>query len=136
MSAYLIFLRIARLIAARRAFRVDGNAPSNLGSPQTTQTSFRSTIFFDIFFRLPWLDRGTGFSVWNVAMVKERITAKQLADMITAKIGVSSVEIVVRWDHAFGWQPAVVAAPGDLIGYQRRAEDIAHRLRCEFDLRD
>ena len=69
-------------------------------------------------------------------MVKERITAKQLADMISAKIGVSSLEIVVRRDHAFGWQPTVVAAPGDLIGYQRRVEDVAHRLRGEFDLRD
>ena len=69
-------------------------------------------------------------------MPKERITAGQLADMITEKIGVRELEIVVRWDHAYGWQPTVVAAPGDLIGYQRRAEEIANRLRMQFDLRD
>jgi hypothetical protein len=70
------------------------------------------------------------------AMVKERITAKSLAEMITAKIGASGLEIVVREDHAYGWQPNVVTAPGDLIGYQRRAEEIAHRLRVQFDLSD
>jgi hypothetical protein len=70
------------------------------------------------------------------AMVKERVTARSLAEMITAKIGVSGLEIVVREDHAYGWQPNVVAAPGDLIGYQRRAEEIAHRLRVQFDLCD
>lgn len=69
-------------------------------------------------------------------MVKERITARQLADMITAKIGAPGLEVVVREDHAYGWQPNVVAAPGDLIGYQRRAEEIANRLRVQFDLRD
>ncbi|MEO8318070.1 MAG: hypothetical protein ABI561_07070 [Bradyrhizobium sp.] len=69
-------------------------------------------------------------------MVKERLSATQLADMITRKIGAAGLEIVVRRDHAYGWQPNVVTAPGDLIGFQRRAEEIAHRLRVEFDLRD
>ena len=69
-------------------------------------------------------------------MIKERITARSLAEMITAEIGVFGLEIAVRKDHAYGWQPNVVAAPGDLIGYQRRAEEIAHRLRMQFDLCD
>jgi hypothetical protein len=69
-------------------------------------------------------------------MLKERISARSLAEMITAKIGVSGLEIAVREDHAYGWQPNVVVAPGDLIGYQRRAEEIAHRLRVQFDLCD
>jgi hypothetical protein len=30
----------------------------------------------------------------------------------------------------------LVSAPGDLIGYQRRAEEIADRLRFKFDLAD
>lgn len=69
-------------------------------------------------------------------MVKEHVSSATLADMITAKIGVEGLEIVVRKDHAFGWQPSVAAAPGDLIGYQRRAEEIANRLRMQFDLHD
>ena len=69
-------------------------------------------------------------------MVKDRASAGQLADMITEKIGVAGLEVVVRKDHAFGWFPTVVAAPGDLIGYQRRVEDIANRLRIQFELRD
>jgi hypothetical protein len=72
----------------------------------------------------------------NFVMVKERITAKNLADMIAAKIGVAGLEVVVRKDHAYGWQPSVTSAPADLIGFQRRAEEIAHRLRVQFDLRD
>jgi hypothetical protein len=69
-------------------------------------------------------------------MVKERVTARTLAGMITAKIGAPGLEIVVHEDHAYGWQPNVVAAPGDLIGYQRRAEEVAHRLRVQFELCD
>jgi hypothetical protein len=76
------------------------------------------------------------FPILDFAMLKERITARQLADMITEKIGAAGLEIVVREDHAFGWQPIVAAAPGDLIGYQRRAEEIANRLRLQFDLRN
>jgi hypothetical protein len=71
-----------------------------------------------------------------IAMIKERITASDLAKMITAKIGAAGLEIAVRKDHAFGFQPMVISAPGDLIGYQRRAEEIAHRLRAQFDLCD
>jgi hypothetical protein len=69
-------------------------------------------------------------------MVKERVPARNLAEMITTKIGASGLEILVRRDHAYGWQPNVISAPGDLIGYQRRAEEIAHRLRVQFDLSD
>jgi hypothetical protein len=35
-------------------------------------------------------------------MVKERMTARSLAEMITAKIGVFGLEIAVRKDHAYG----------------------------------
>jgi hypothetical protein len=65
-------------------------------------------------------------------MRKEPVSATQLADMI----GASGVEVSVRKDHAYGWQPTIVAAPCDLIGFQRRADEIAHRLRVRFDLRD
>jgi hypothetical protein len=72
----------------------------------------------------------------NLAMIKERVSARELAELISVKVSVVGLEIVVRKDHAYGWQPNVVAAPGDLIGYQRRVEDIAHRLRVQYDLRD
>src|SRR5579871_5927206 len=72
----------------------------------------------------------------ELAMRKEPASAMHLADMIVCKIGVVGLEILVRRDHAFGWQPTVVAAPNDLIGFQRRAEEIAHRLRSQFDLRE
>jgi hypothetical protein len=55
--------------------------------------------------------------------------------MIVSALGVKDVDIRIRRDHAYGWQPTVVSCPGDLIGYQRRVDEIANRLRFEFDLR-
>jgi len=69
-------------------------------------------------------------------MAKELRTAKELSDMIASALAVKDVAIQVCKDHAYGWQPIVVASPGDLIGYQRRAEEIANRLRLQFSLRD
>ena len=69
-------------------------------------------------------------------MARERKTAQELADLITAKIGVHELFIRVRKDHAYGWEPTVEDAPGDIIGFQRRAEEIASRLRVQYDLRD
>ena len=68
-------------------------------------------------------------------MAKELRTAEQLADMIVAALGISEIYITVRKDHAYGWQPTVISSPGDSIGYQRRVEEIANRLRVEFDVR-
>ena len=38
-------------------------------------------------------------------MRKERVSATQLADMINSQIGARGVEVSVRRDHAYGWQP-------------------------------
>ena len=69
-------------------------------------------------------------------MAKELKSAQQLSDMIVAALGVSEVSVRVRKDHAYGWQPTVVSSPGDSIGYQRRVEEIANRLRFQFDLKE
>jgi hypothetical protein len=68
-------------------------------------------------------------------MARELRTAQQLSDMIIDELGVSEVSVRVREDHAYGWLPTVVSSPGDPIGYQRRVEEIANRLRFQFDLR-
>jgi hypothetical protein len=69
-------------------------------------------------------------------VAKELRTAEQLSDMIIGALGISEVDVRVRKDHAFGWQPTVISSPGDFIGYQRRVEEIANRLRFHFDLRE
>jgi hypothetical protein len=69
-------------------------------------------------------------------MAKELRTAEELSDMIVSSLGLRETEIQIRKDHAYGWQPTVVACPGDLIGYQRRVEEIANRLRVQFALRE
>jgi hypothetical protein len=69
-------------------------------------------------------------------MVKELKTAEELSEMIVSALRVNGVSIRVRKDHAYGWQPTVVSSPGDSIGYQRRVDEIANRLRFQFDLRE
>jgi hypothetical protein len=69
-------------------------------------------------------------------MARERKTAQELADLIAEKIGVRELFIRVRKDHAYGWEPTVEEAPGDIIGFQRRAEEIANRMRLQYDLRE
>ena len=69
-------------------------------------------------------------------MAKERKTANQLSDMIVSAMGIGQVYVNVRKDHAYGWQPTVVSSPGDSIGFQRRVDEIANRLRIQFDLRE
>ena len=68
-------------------------------------------------------------------MAKELKTAEQLSEMIVCALGVREVYVSVRKDHAYGWQPTVVSSPGDSIGFQRRVDEIAHRLRFQFGLR-
>jgi hypothetical protein len=69
-------------------------------------------------------------------VAKELRTAEQLSDMIVGALGISEVDVRVRKDHAFGWQPTVISSPGDSIAYQRRVEEIVNRLRFHFDLRE
>jgi hypothetical protein len=69
-------------------------------------------------------------------MAKELKTAEELSEMIVSALRVNGVSIRVRKDHAYGWQPTVVSSPGDSIGYQRRVDEIANRLRFQFDLRE
>ena len=71
-----------------------------------------------------------------IAMAREFRTAEQLSEMIVSALAVRDVAVQVRKDHAYGWQPVVVMSPGDLIGYQRRVEEIANRLRLQFSLRE
>jgi hypothetical protein len=56
--------------------------------------------------------------------------------MIVSALGVREIEIQIRKNYAYGWQPTVVASPGDLISYQMRVEEIANRLRVQFALRE
>jgi hypothetical protein len=42
------------------------------------------------------------------SVAKELKTALQLSDLIVAALGVSEVDLQVRKDHAYGWQPTVI----------------------------
>lgn len=69
-------------------------------------------------------------------MPKTRKTAQELADLIAAQIGVAGLSIGVRKDHAYGWQPMIEYAPGNQLGFQRRADEIADRLRRDYELKE
>jgi hypothetical protein len=72
----------------------------------------------------------------EIPMPKDHRTAEQLSEMVVTALGVNDVRVRIRRDHAYGWQPMIVSSPGDTIGYQRRVEEIANRLRFQFDLRE
>jgi hypothetical protein len=67
-------------------------------------------------------------------MLKTRKTARELADIIRAQIGNEELAIGVRKDHAYGWQPMIEYAPGNQLGFQRRADEIAEKLRQQYEL--
>jgi hypothetical protein len=52
-------------------------------------------------------------------MAKEYRTAGELSGMIMSALAVKDVAVQVGKDHAYGWQPIVVASPGDLIGLSK-----------------
>jgi len=67
-------------------------------------------------------------------MAKERKSIRELSEMIRGMVGVPGLSLTIRPDHAYGWQPVVLSAPGNPIGFQRRVEEIAHRMRMQYDL--
>lgn len=69
-------------------------------------------------------------------MNKQRLSASEIADLITAQIGARGIQIDVRRDHAYGWHPTVTYAPANTLGFQRQAEEAAGWLRRQYDLRD
>jgi hypothetical protein len=69
-------------------------------------------------------------------MPKTSKTAQELAEMIMAQLGTGELAIGVRKDHAYGWQPMIEYSPGNQLGFQRRADEIADRLREKYDLKE
>lgn len=67
-------------------------------------------------------------------MTKVTKTSTELSEIICGIVGIQGLSVTVRRDHALGWQPTVMDAPGNLIGWQRRVEEIAHKLRMQYDL--
>lgn len=67
-------------------------------------------------------------------MIKEVKSARELSDLILQIVGVPGLDVSVRRDHAYGWQPFVLSAPGNPIGYQRRVEEVANRMRMQYEL--
>jgi hypothetical protein len=67
-------------------------------------------------------------------MGKTRKTARELAELVQQRLGVNELAVGVRKDHAFGWQPMIEYAPGNQLGFQRRADEIAEKLREEYEL--
>jgi hypothetical protein len=67
-------------------------------------------------------------------MLQQR-TAKELADMIAARLGVRDVHVMVHQDPVQGWHPTVVTGLAQVTACQQRAEQIAAELRTEFQLK-
>jgi hypothetical protein len=67
---------------------------------------------------------------------KEKRTAHELADMITAKldVGGARIRIDIYPDPVYGWHPTVSTIPDLAVQTQRAAEYHAADLRAKYDL--
>jgi hypothetical protein len=66
---------------------------------------------------------------------KQQKTARELADMIAARLEISDSQIMVHPDPALGWHPTVFIVPTQAVRYQQLAETIAAELRATYDLK-
>ncbi|HEY1806392.1 MAG TPA: hypothetical protein VGG45_18115 [Terracidiphilus sp.] len=65
---------------------------------------------------------------------KEPKTARELADLIAARIGSDGVFVAVHKDPVHGWHPTVITAPAAAYKCQVMAEQIADELRAKYEL--
>ncbi len=68
-------------------------------------------------------------------MEKQQKTAKELADMIAARIDIGGVHVTVNPDPVYGWHATVITAPSQAIKCQQLAEEIATELRATYELK-
>jgi hypothetical protein len=67
-------------------------------------------------------------------MAKEKKSARELADMIAARMIIGPGLVSVYKDASYGWTISVFTGPSQLFGDQAMAEQIAAELRERYDL--
>jgi hypothetical protein len=68
-------------------------------------------------------------------MDKEKKTARELADMIAARVGVGGVQIAVHKSPIYGWDANIVVVPSQAIAANQMVQQIAAELRALYDLK-
>jgi hypothetical protein len=68
-------------------------------------------------------------------MAKEKKTARELADMIAARIGVGGVQIAVHKRRTYGWDAHIVTVPSQAVAANQMVQQIAEELRTLYDLK-
>jgi hypothetical protein len=66
---------------------------------------------------------------------KERKTARELEDMIAARLGIGGTFIKVHADPVYGWHATVMTAPAQAVRAQQTVEEIGKELRALYDLK-
>jgi hypothetical protein len=67
-------------------------------------------------------------------MSKDTKTAAELSEIIFRIAGIHGMDVIVRPAYAEGWVPTAVVAIGSPIDAQRSVEQIAKKLRINYDL--
>ena len=69
-------------------------------------------------------------------MPKQRKTARELADMIVAEIGIGGVQIAVFKSSVYGWDASIITAPAQAENARARSMlgPILIKLRTKYDL--
>ena len=68
-------------------------------------------------------------------MPKQKKTARELADMIAAEIGVGGVQIAVFKSPVYSWDANIITAPAQAVNVHSMLGPILIKLRTKYDLK-
>ena len=68
-------------------------------------------------------------------MPKQKKTARELADIIAAEVGVGGEQIAVFKSPTYGWDADIITAPAQAVNPRSMLGPILIRLRTKYDLK-
>jgi hypothetical protein len=78
----------------------------------------------------------TGRNPRRFAIAKEKKTARELADMLAARIGVDGIQIAVHKSPMYGWDANIITVPSQAINAHAMLQQIVAELRERYDLKE
>jgi hypothetical protein len=69
-------------------------------------------------------------------MTKERKTARELSDLIAARVGVGGTQIAVHKSPIHGWDANIIAVPAQAVNAHVMVPQIVAELRELYDLKE
>ena len=67
-------------------------------------------------------------------MAKQRKTARELADIIAARLCVGGIQIAVHKSPVYGWDANIITVPSQAVNAHVMVQQIVAELREQYDL--